>query len=324
MQAQRQPLVSVLTPVYNTQKYLAECIESVLAQTYTNWEYLIVNNCSTDGTLAVAQSFADRDPRIRVHNNTEFLDVYGNHNHAIRLMSHESKYCKVVSADDWIFPDCIRQMVDLAEANPTVGIVTTYQISGERINNLGMPYPETVVSGKEICRRSLLGSPYVLGAPTSHLYRSELLRSVKAFYPDWGPHADTAACYEYLDRCDFGFVHQILAFERVHTGQTSEKSRILNFYIAENLLYLTEYGPRYLSEQELQKRLRKRLVNYYKFLGKSFFQGRNKEFWAYHKRQLQKAGHPLDRVTLTKAVIAQILDKILNPKQTIEGLLIKT
>ena len=59
------PLVSVLTPVYNCEKYLRTCIESVLAQTYTNWEYVIVNNCSTDGTLAIAQEYAAADSRIR-------------------------------------------------------------------------------------------------------------------------------------------------------------------------------------------------------------------------------------------------------------------
>jgi glycosyltransferase involved in cell wall biosynthesis len=322
MQSQ-QPFVSILTPVYNTEKYLGECIESVLAQTYTNWEYLIVNNCSTDGTLAVAQSFADKDPRIRVHNNTEFLDVYGNHNRAMRLMSRESKYCKVVSADDWIFPDCIRQMVNLAEANPTVGIVTAYQISSERINNLGIAYPETVISGKEICRRSLLGGPYVLGAPTSHLYRSDLIRSVETFYPEWGPHADTAACYEYLDRWDFGFVHQILTFERVHVGQTSEASRVHNYYVAEHLLYLEHYGAKYLTQKELKERIHEHLDNYYGFLARSVLT-KNREFWIYHKHQLKAAGCPLNRARLLKSLVGRLLDKLLNPKQTIEGLLART
>src|SRR6185436_5071933 len=100
MPAQNQPLVSVVTPVYNTEKYLAECIESVLAQTYSHWEYIIVNNYSTDRTLEIAQSYADKDHRIRVQTNTQFVDIMTNHNIGVRLISPESKYCKLVCADD--------------------------------------------------------------------------------------------------------------------------------------------------------------------------------------------------------------------------------
>ena len=52
-----QPLVSVVTPVYNGAEYLVECIESVVNQTYANWEYVIVDNCSTDDTLAIARRY---------------------------------------------------------------------------------------------------------------------------------------------------------------------------------------------------------------------------------------------------------------------------
>ena len=133
MSTQDTPLVSVLTPVYNGAKYLAECIESVLNQTYTNFEYIIVNNCSTDGTLEVAREYARKDPRIRVHDNETFVGVIANHNIAFGLMSPAAKYAKVVSGDDFIFPNCLTRLVDLAEASPSVGIVGCYQLSGSHI-----------------------------------------------------------------------------------------------------------------------------------------------------------------------------------------------
>ena len=108
---QNEPVVSVITPVYNGEEYLAECIESVLAQTYQNWDYTIVNNCSTDRTLEIAQAFASRDRRIRIHTNDRFAPVIENHNIALRQISPASKYCKVVFADDWLFPRCIEEMV---------------------------------------------------------------------------------------------------------------------------------------------------------------------------------------------------------------------
>src|SRR4051812_18763878 len=108
----KQPLVSVVTPVYNEEKHLAECVESVLAQTYSNWEYVVVNNCSTDRSLHIVQSYAAKDARIRVCDNREFLRAVSNQNHALRQISSESKYCKVVLGDDKIFPECLAKMVE--------------------------------------------------------------------------------------------------------------------------------------------------------------------------------------------------------------------
>src|SRR5208282_3602640 len=146
-----EPLVSVVTPVYNGEDFLAECIESVLGQTYKHFEYIIVNNCSKDRTLEIALKFARRDSRVRVHSNGEFVGVIENHNIAFRLIAADSKYCKVVCADDWLFPECIARMVGVAEANPSVGIVSSYQLSGGgsnwrewRVTCAELPYPSTV------------------------------------------------------------------------------------------------------------------------------------------------------------------------------------
>src|ERR1035437_3708414 len=138
-----QPAVSIVTPVYNGAQYLVECIESVLAQTYQHWDYTIVNNCSTDGTLQIAERYAAKDPRIRVHNNQNFLQVVANHNHALRQISPTSKYCKLVFADDWLFPECLERMVALAEAHPPVGIVSSYGLRDSTGMWTGLPYPST-------------------------------------------------------------------------------------------------------------------------------------------------------------------------------------
>ncbi|MDH4246150.1 MAG: glycosyltransferase, partial [Nitrospira sp.] len=99
LKREKQPLVSVLTPVYNGEDHLAQCIESVLAQTYQNWEYVIVNNRSTDRTLEIAEQYAQKDKRIRIHNNSEFVGCDENGNIAFRQITPESKYCKMVHAD---------------------------------------------------------------------------------------------------------------------------------------------------------------------------------------------------------------------------------
>src|SRR5678815_4772519 len=123
MDSREQPRVSVVTPVFNGEHHLSECIESVLRQTYQNWDYTIVDNCSTDRSLEVAERYAAADSRIRVHNNREFVGAIQNHNISLRQISPDSKYCKVVFADDWLFPECLARMVEVAETHPTVGIV---------------------------------------------------------------------------------------------------------------------------------------------------------------------------------------------------------
>src|SRR5690242_19722118 len=94
------PLVSVVTPVYNGAQYLRECVESVLDQTYSRWDFTIVNNCSTDRTLEIAQAYAAKDSRIKVHTNDRFMPVMENYNNALRQISADTCYCKVLAADD--------------------------------------------------------------------------------------------------------------------------------------------------------------------------------------------------------------------------------
>src|SRR5215831_14454563 len=95
----QSPLVSFVTPFYNTEAYLGECIESVLRQTYGNWEYILLNNCSTDRSAEIVESYAARYPdRIRVFQNSEHLSQVQNFNHVFELIPPGSKYCKFVQA----------------------------------------------------------------------------------------------------------------------------------------------------------------------------------------------------------------------------------
>jgi glycosyltransferase involved in cell wall biosynthesis len=327
MNMPEEPLVSVLTPVYNGEAYLAECIESVLSQNYSNWEYAIVNNCSTDGTLEIAERYARQDKRIHVYNNEMLLDIIANHNRAFRLISVRSKYCKVVSADDWLFPECLTRMVSLAEANPSVGIVGSYQLSGGGthwrrwcVKHDQVPYPSTVIPGREICRSHLLGGPYVFGAPTSILYRSDLIRGQDCFYPNSTAEADTSACLKYLQEADFGFVHQVLSYEREGHVRTTTRSFNLNAYVSSHLSDLLEYGGKLLSTDERDRRLGRVMHAYYRFLAESALKFRGRDFWRYHKERLETLGHPISVIRLSKAIAAELMDLLLNPKHTVEGL----
>jgi glycosyltransferase involved in cell wall biosynthesis len=302
--------------------FLPECIESVLGQSYKNLEYIIVNNCSTDSSLEIASKYANKDSRVRVVNNDKFVGVIDNHNIAFSSISPVARYCKVVSADDHIFSDCLRQLIKCAETNASVGIVGCYQLSGSRIRWLGFPYPKGVFVGRELCRQILLGddSEFGFGSPTSLLYRADLVRKSAAFYPNPSPHSDTSACFRELQHCDFGFVYQILSYERVHAETQSSISKAINRTSSANLSDLIEYGPSYLSKEELKAKLEQTLKRYYEYLAVNLFKKRDKEFWDYHKTRLQELGFPVTPSRLVKALMTKGLGEIKNPEQALKKL----
>lgn len=313
MNRNNAPLVTVLTPVYNGADYLAECIESVLNQTYDNFEYIIVNNCSTDRTRETALQYAARDPRIRVHNNEQFVDVIANHNIAFNLMSPQARYAKMVSGDDYLFPDCIERMVEFAEAHPSVGIVGAYQLSGSIIKWQGFQYPTVVFPGRDIGRRFLLrpqvfveGEPvFGFGTPTSLMYRADLVRQTREFYPNPSPHSDTSACFSCLRHSDFGFIYQVLSYERTHGETQSSASKQMNRYTSAFLDDLLHYGSYYLSSDELTRELKATLTEYRRFLAKNYLLGsKDRKFWDYHEGRLKELGYPLGRFELLRTGMA--------------------
>ncbi len=100
-----EPLVSVVVPVFNGATYLDECLESILRQTYTNWDCTIVDNASTDATPEIARRFAARDSRFRHQRFDDFVSAIANHNRAFELIPADSEFCKVVQADDWLYAE---------------------------------------------------------------------------------------------------------------------------------------------------------------------------------------------------------------------------
>src|SRR5215813_60390 len=286
MKPTTSPLVSVVVPVYQGAGTLTECLDSILGQTYQHWDCTIVENCSSDGSLEIARQFATRDPRIRIVENRATLPALANHNAALRQISPECKYCKVVFADDWIFPDCLSEMVGLAEQHPSVGLVGAYWRLGDKIAGLGLEPSQTVFSGRDVGRRHFLESLYTFGSANSLLYRADLVRERQPFFDESNIHADTEVCFDLLKSSDFGFVHKTLTFTRVRPNSLTARSADLQTYFAGGLRALLAHGHDYLTQEEYNSLLERRLTDYYQFLAANLLRGRDLAFWAYHKSQL--------------------------------------
>lgn len=110
----KEPLVSIIMPVYNCQKYLSEAIESVLGQTYSNWELLIVDDCSTDSGFLIAESYAKKDNRIQVFQNDSGEHGPGStRNYGLNRI--KGKYTYFIDSDDWIDKELLKDAVSIAE-----------------------------------------------------------------------------------------------------------------------------------------------------------------------------------------------------------------
>ncbi len=133
-----QPLVSIITPAYNCEKYISETIESVIAQTYQNWEMIIVDDCSKDNTLEVIKTYAEKDDRIKWHR----LEV--NSGAAIArntaVSKAKGKYVAFIDSDDMWLEMKLEKQVFFMEENNYNFTCTSYS----KINELGNPIKKAV------------------------------------------------------------------------------------------------------------------------------------------------------------------------------------
>jgi glycosyltransferase involved in cell wall biosynthesis len=308
-----EPLVAVFTPVYNGERYLAECIESVLQQTYGNWEYLIADNASTDSSNEIAQHYAARDARVRVHRFADYLPTIPNWNRAIPLLARESVYTKFVFADDWLYPECLEQMVGVAVEAPSVTLVGSYRLVDDRVSPPIGEFPfrlasRLVVDGRFIAEQSLRGGRDLFGSPSSVLYRSDRVRARGEEFFDEARlpgddrpilregyvnhHSDTFVCYELLRDGDWGFVPRFLSFTRVHPDTITNAWTVGAGTWTPGMLWATvKWGPEYLEPSELGRKVRELRRLYLLQLVKALLKlrlVRDRRYRNYHREALRR------------------------------------
>jgi len=311
-------LVSIVTPFFNTASYLEECIRSVLAQTYGEFEYILVDNCSTDESAAIAEKYARLDPRIRFLRNERHLSQVANYNGALRHVSEKSEFCKIVQADDWIFDRCIEAMVDVATRCPTVGIVGAYTLNTDRVYLDGLRFENTVVNGKELCRRFVVEGLYVFGSPTAMLLRSSIVRSRPQFYEEHNPVEDFHVCVEILQSWDFGFVHQVLTYTRRDNESITSSQRGFKPLLMARVTSLSRYGHLFLTAAEYRACDRRLTHEHYLLLGEAVWRRRQGRFWAYQQEGLRVIGQRIRWLRVSAYSLLVVAEHLLNPKRTLE------
>jgi glycosyltransferase involved in cell wall biosynthesis len=313
-----RPLVSVVTPFYNTAQYLAQCIDSVLAQSYSHFEYILVDNCSTDGSGEIAETYARRDSRIRLVRCSQFLSQLANYNRAVAEISDASTYCKIVQADDWIFPNCLESMVRVFEQSESIGLVSSYWVDNNGLRGSGYPVQTPVLSGRECVQWYLRTGAYVFGSQTTVMYHSSLVRHYQPFYNVSLQYvgADFDKCLEVLQRWDFGFVYQVLSFTRTDNESISSGFRKFASAAVERYIAVQRYAPSFLGAAEAASLKKKSKREYYQVLARQAIQLRSPAFWRHHEDGLKTLGENIDWSYLVISIARQLLWLASNPGMT--------
>jgi glycosyltransferase involved in cell wall biosynthesis len=180
------PLISICTPTYNGKAYIVETIESVRRQTFTNWEMIICDDQSPDGTADEVQRHLEKigDGRIRLMRSTQRVPMAENWN---RSLGHaRGAFIKLLPQDDILEPECLAIQERLLRENSEVGFVTSSKkvidASG-RVLFTRKPLAEGEYDWATLGPRMLRAIVNIIGEPAAILFRKELLTSCGAYDP---------------------------------------------------------------------------------------------------------------------------------------------
>jgi len=246
---------------YNREAYISEAIESVMASTYQNWELIIVDDCSTDGTINIARKYEKEDHRISVYENEKNIGDYPNRNKAASYA--KGKYLKYVDADDMIYPHGLEIIVNNMERFPGAewGIMSQKQFNDQIFPKL--------LDSEEIYRMHYIHKRPILNkAPLSVVLTKELFNKEGGFknvrhYGDaefwhrlglkynlvlmqdgivwWRGHADQESSKRSL-KIDIQFESKSMIRQNINSDlcplSKAEKNRVLNELNKKKLHYL--------------------------------------------------------------------------------------
>ena len=240
-----KPKVSVCMPVYNCARYLPEAIESVLKQTYVDYEFVIVNDASTDNSLELINRYAERDTRIIVCSNERNLGQAKSLNRC--LASARGEYIKFVFSDDTLTtPDALERMVRKLEEDPEIALVASARYSIDQTSKiLGVlsEYADDIIRpGKAVITDCLFTLTNKVGEPTAVMFRKKL--SSRGFNESYNQNVDWEMWFYLLEQGKFAYIHAPLCSFRTHPDQQTNLNRIKQIHLTEPFALMRDYADK--------------------------------------------------------------------------------
>lgn len=247
------PLVSVLMTAYNREQYIAEAIESVLASTYRNFELIVADDCSTDGSLGIAHQYAAKDNRIKVIKNEKNLGDYPNRNKVSTYAI--GKYLLYVDSDDILNPDAIEYIIHQFTENPGVSFATIYQQE-----DIQRP---VVLSAKESIRKHFYIRHFLDNGPGGSIIERNYFNSIGMFPTKYESANDMYYNIKAASNTSMLLLPYVYLYYRRHEGQEIHDNYPYlynNYRYMEDVLQLPELPITKTERKQLQLQNRRRLI----------------------------------------------------------------
>lgn len=206
------PVASVLITCHNRVEYVAQAIESVLVQRFSDLEVVVVDDASSDGSYEKAVEYARYDSRVRVFRNELNLGDYGNRNRAANLS--QGTFIKYLDSDDLLYPHALEVMVPLMLSEPSAGIGLSLI---RRI--AGGPAP-MLLTPRMAYQREFLGAGLFFGGPGDSIMRRTMFKEAGGF-PDAGGASDFVFWLNACARANVLTLPADLTWHRLHPGQAT-------------------------------------------------------------------------------------------------------
>ena len=224
-------LVTIVLPIYNGEKYMKKSIDSVINQTYKNWELLILDDCSTDNTSSIANIYIQQDNRIKYYKNEQNLRLPKNLNKGFSLAKGE--YLTWTSDDNIYLPNAIETMVKKLNNDKTDFTFASCRIIDADDN----PYEYIMVN--KYSPESIVGQNCV-GA--CFLYTRKVYESIGEYNPEYTLVEDFDYWQRVFQKFDVSPIEEILYLYRMHEGALTSTMKKETFNITLEKMLLNNYN----------------------------------------------------------------------------------
>ena len=239
------PKVSICMPNYNFAQYLPEAIESVLRQSYKDYEFIIIDNCSTDNSADTIKRYAESDSRIRFSVNRSNIGLVNNMN--LCLKQAQGDYIKFLFSDDMLASDqAVERMVCALDSDPEVALVATSRYLIDDSSNIKKVLSEyrgeTKYTGARIIQDCLIEQKNKIGEPSVVMFRKE--HAARGFDGRYRQAVDLEMWFHILEQGKFIYLNEPLCAFREHPGQQTHVNISDVSVIEEPFLLLQDYANR--------------------------------------------------------------------------------